>query len=256
MQPALITAPAQTRPTVSELHRVGLAALWCLSLWLCLAPHGATAASAAPAATLPAVVVWDFDNQTPAAIAGIAHGDRFDFLRRSLSENLTTALLQVAGLPVVERQRLKDLLAEQRVASGDLADEDARIKLGRIVGASRMVFGGFFVIGDEVQVHVRVIDTATSRVIFSDETTAPLPGVMQQVEPLNRRLARALGGTASAGRSFAAASWRAYDEALALADAGQFEQAVDALQRLLGKDKDFAPAERQLVTLLDKMARR
>ena len=169
----LAPAPAQTRLPASAPHRTGLAVwAWALSFWLCWAP---TAPAAAPAAALPAVVVWDFDNQTPAALA---RGDAFDFLRRSLSENLTTALLQVAGLPVVERQRLKDLLAEQRVSAGELADEDARVRLGRIVGAARMVFGGFFVIGDEVQVHVRVIDTATSRVLFSDELTAPLPTVM------------------------------------------------------------------------------
>jgi TolB-like protein len=233
------------------LHRVRLVALW--AAWLALASLGAAAADAPAAARLPAVVVWDFDNQTP---PGLAAGGGQDFLRRSLSENLTATLLQVPGLPVVERQRLKDLLAEQRVAAGDLADEDARIRLGRIVGAARMVFGGFFVIGDEVQVHTRVVDTATSRVLFSDELTAPMAAVMQQIEPLNRRLARALGGTEAGGRSFSAATWRAYDEALALADAGQLEQAVDALQRLLGQAKDFAPAERQLVALLDKLARR
>ena len=254
MKPLAAPAPAQTRSPAGASHRARLAVwAWALSFWLCWAPTALTAAPAAPAAALPAVVVWDFDNQTPAALA---RGDAFDFLRRSLSENLTSALLQVAGLPVVERQRLKDLLAEQRVAAGDLADEDARIRLGRIVGASRMVFGGFFVIGDDVLVHVRVIDTATSRVLFSDEATAPLAGVMQQLGPLNQRLARALGGAATAGRNYAAASWRAYDEALALADAGRLEQAVDALQLLLANDKDFAPAERQLVTLLDKMARR
>ena len=242
------------RPPAVALQRVRLAALCALCLCMCLLlPWTAGAATLATPGALPAVVVWDFDNQTPAALA---RGDATDFLRRSLSENLTTTLLQVAGLPVVERQRLKDLLAEQRVSAGELADEDARVRLGRIVGAARMVFGGFFVIGDEVQVHVRVIDTATSRVLFSDEVTAPLPGVMQQVEPLNRRLARALGGAAADARSFAAASWRAYDEALALADAGRLDQAVDALQRLLTKDKEFAPAERQLVSLLDKMARR
>ncbi len=233
------------------LHRVRLVALW--AAWLALASLGAAAADAPAAARLPAVVVWDFDNQTP---PGLAAGGGQDFLRRSLSESLTATLLQVPGLPVVERQRLKDLLAEQRVAAGDLADEDARIRLGRIVGAARMVFGGFFIIGDEVQVHTRVVDTATSRVLFSDELTAPMAAVMQQIEPLNRRLARALGGTEAGGRSFSAATWRAYDEALALADAGQLEQAVDALQRLLGQAKDFAPAERQLVALLDKLARR
>ncbi len=202
---------------------------------------------------LPAVVVWDFDNQTPGALGA---GSANDFLRRSLSENLTSTLLQVAGLPVVERQRLKDLLAEQKLSAADLADDDARVRLGRIVGAGRMVFGGFFVLGQQVQVHVRVVDTATSRVLFSDEASTALDEVMQQVEWLNRRLARALGGEQTAGRSFAASSWLAYDQALALADAGRLEDAVQALQTLLGKDKAFVPAERQLLALLDKLARR
>lgn len=225
------------------------------TLWLWLACFGLTAgwAQSAAAPPLPAVVVWDFDNQSPAGLPGAERGE---FLKRSLSENLTAALLQIGGLPVVERQRLKDLLAEQRLAAGDLADEDARLRLGKIVGASRMVFGGYFVLGEQVQVHVRVIDTATSRVLFSDETTAPLAGVMQQVDGLNRRLAQALGGAAGSGRSYPPELWQSYDRALALADAGRFDDAVQALQTLLARDKDFTPAERQLVALLDKMARR
>lgn len=237
------------------LHRVRLKVLWGAFAW-CLAAAvcgPAAHAQAHPAAALPAVVVWDFDNQTPgAAQAGSAQ----DFLRRSLSENLTAALLQVPGLPVLERQRLKDLLAEQKVSAAELADEDTRVRLGRIVGAGRMVFGGFFVLGEQVQVHVRLVDTATSRVLFSDEAVSALDAVMEQIEPLNRRLARALGAAAVPGVSFAASSWRAYDQALALADGGRLNEAVQALQTLLGLDKAFVPAERQLVALLDKLARR
>lgn len=215
-----------------------------------------SAAALAQAAPLPAVVVWDFENQTPGITAP---GDRSDFLKRSLSENLTVKLLQVAGLPVVERQRLKDVLAEQKLTAGALADEDTRLRLGKIIGAQRMVFGGFFVLGDTVQVHVRVIDTATSRVLFSDEAATPLAGVMAEMAPMNQRLAIALGGNAAAtanSRSHAPATWRAYDRALTLADAGDFDAAVSALQELLARDKDFVPAERQLVALLDRMARR
>ena len=244
-------------------HRVRLKALWgafawCLSVALCAALYAALTGPAAsaqtnPAAALPAVVVWDFDNQTP----GVAlAGSPSDYLRRSLSENLTASLLQVAGLPVLERQRLKDLLAEQKVSAAELADEDARVRLGRIVGAGRMVFGGFFVLGEQVQVHVRLVDTATSRVLFSDETISALDSVMLQIEPLNRRLARALGAGAVPGVSFAASSWQAYDLALSLVDAGRLDEAVKALQALLGKDKGFVPAERQLTALLDKLARR
>jgi curli biogenesis system outer membrane secretion channel CsgG len=246
-----MTEPAAlTRPPAGALHwsrrsalRVGLAA-------------GAAMASAAWAQTgqsLPAVVVWDFDNQTPPSAAA---AERLDFLRRSLSENLTATLLQVPGLPVVERQRLKDLLAEQKVSASELADDDARVRLGRIVGAQRMVFGGYFVLAGQVQVHARVVDSATSRVLFSDEAVAPAAQLMQDVAVLNQRMAQALGGGAPPGRSYSAQSWLAYDQALALADAGQLDQAVDALQRLLGQDKNFTPAERQLVALLEKMARR
>lgn len=214
---------------------------------------GAVAARAQAPATLPAVVVWDFDNQTAASALP---AERIDFLRRALSENLTGALLQVPGLPVVERQRLKDLLAEQKLASGLLADDDSRLRLGRIVGAARMVFGGFFVIGEAVQVHVRVIDTATARVVFSDETTGSLDAVMQQVAPMNLRLVQAIGGAAGSARAWPAEAWVDYDRALAQADAGHFEAAVTALQALLARHKDFTPAERQLVALLERMARR
>lgn len=248
-------AMALTPQPAGALHRVRLKAflgsLFVTGLAAGFMLVGAPAQAQAVAPT--AVVVWDFDNQTPGALQSVASTD---FLKRSLSENLTVSLLQVAGLPVLERQRLKDLLAEHKVSATELADEDARVRLGRIVGAGRMVFGGYFVLGDEVQVHVRVVDTATSRVLFSDETTSSFKTVMQQVEPMNRRLARALGGGAAPGTSYAATSWQAYDGALAMADAGRLDDAVLALQALLGKDKTFAPAERQLVALLDKLSRR
>jgi TolB-like protein len=228
-----------------------LASLRIATLVLLALLAGAGWAQPAGARTLPAVVVWDFDNQSPVPVPG------GDYLRRALSENVTAALLQVNGLPVVERQRLKDVLAEQRVGAGELADDDARVRLGRIVGAARMVFGGFFVLGDQVQVHVRVVDTATSRVVFSDETTAAAASVMDQVQPLNRRLVRALGGPAEAGgTAFSSAVWRRYDQALALADAGRYDDAVTALQALLAEAKDFTPAERQLVALLERQSRR
>ena len=232
-------------------------ALRCLRRWFLTGVLAAAcAAASAQAAPLPAVVVWDFENQTPGFTAP---GERGDFLKRSLSENLTVTLLRVAGLPVVERQRLKDLLAEQKLTAGALADEDTRLRLGKIIGAQRMVFGGFFVLGDAVQVHVRVVDTATSRVLFSDETATPLAGVMAEVGPMNQRLAMALGGgaePAAGARAHAPQSWQAYDRALALVDGGELDAAVLALQELLARDKNFVPAERQLVALLDRLARR
>ena len=205
--------------------------------------------------TAPGVVVWDFENLTPgASVPGSGQGSAY--LARSLSENLTVALLGFPGVQVVERQRLKDVLAEQKLSAGDLADQDSRLRLGRIIGAGRMVFGSFFALGDLVQVNVRVIDTATSRVLFSDELAAPVDAVMQQVEAVNRRLVRVLGDGDPEFRRYPASMWRTYDEALTASDAGRYEQAIEMLQRLVANNKDFTPAERQLLALLDKLSRR
>lgn len=222
---------------------LGLAAAAAAGLGLPLPGLGAPTAARG-------VVVWDFENLTPAGRAGTA------WLARTLSENLTVVLLGFPGLQVVERQRLKDILAEQKLSAGDLADEDARLRLGRIIGAERMVFGSFFALGDQVQVSVRVVDTATSRVVFSDELAAPADALLQQVEAVNRRLLRVLGDGEPDFRRYPAAVWRGYDEALAASDAGRYEQAVEMLQSLVANNKDFTPAERQLVALLDKLSRR
>lgn len=211
----------------------------------------------APAQTkpLPAVVVWDFENQTPAAAAG-SEVDASDWLARALSENLTAALLEVPGLAVVERQRLKDVLAEQKLGATELADQDTRLRLGRIVGAARMVFGGYFVLGPQVQVNVRVVDTATSRIVYADELNAHVADVMQQAQALNRRITRTLGDGAGRGLSYPTQAWQAYDRALTLCDAGRWEDAAAALQRLLEDYASFAPAQRQLQVVLDRVSRR
>lgn len=250
--------PAACGPTRRQLLCAaalagGLGALPVRSLHAQSPARESTAVAAVAAAT--AVAVWDFDNQTPPGLSALPAG-QLDYLRRALAEAVTQALLERGGLAVVERQRLRDVLAEQKLGASELADIDARLRLGRIVGASRMVFGGYFALGEEVQVTVRVVDSATSRVLLADEFSAPAPAVMARIETTAGHISHALGGVSASGREYPAALWQAYDRALALSDAGQVEQAVAALQALLASQKDFTPAERQLVALLDKLSRR
>jgi TolB-like protein len=212
------------------------------------------AAGPAPA-RLPAVVVWDFEDRTVAALSALPPG-RADWLRRTLSEGLVSALLRTPGQAVVDRVRLREVLAEQKLGSDALADEAARLRLGRIVGAERMVFGSFFVVGDAVQVNLRVVDTASSRVLFADEATSPFDGVMAGQPAWAQRVVQALGGRGEPGRAYPPALWQAHDAAAALADAGRLDEAVSALQQVLQQRADFEPAERLLTAVLQTMARR
>lgn len=211
--------------------------------------------SAAAPARLPALVVWDFEDRTVTALSALPP-ERTEWLRRTLAESLVTALLRTPGQAVVDRVRLREVLAEQKLGSDALADEAARLRLGRIVGAERMVFGSFFVVGDAVQVNLRVVDTATSRVLYADEATAPFDTVMAEQPQWAARVVKALGGRGDAGTAFPPELWQAHDRAAALADAGRLDEAVAALQRLLQQRSDFEPAERLLSAVLQTMARR
>jgi len=105
-----------------------------------------------------AVAVWDFDNLTPAASDS-------DDLGEVLSLQVIDALQKRGDHPVVERQRLFLAMEELKLGSSSLADEDTRLRLGRLSGARLMVFGGYQIIGGSMRLDLRLVDVETGRII-------------------------------------------------------------------------------------------
>lgn len=203
-----------------------------------------------------AVVVWDFDclELTRSDIAASCQWSR------AMSEMLLEQLLAYPGVRVVERARLREILDEQKLGSSAVADEDARIRLGRIAGAKRMIFGSLITLGDNVRADVRLVSTETSQILGAQEAsakTADLPAAMAQA-------ARALvtqmgygktGGTTGNMSAVSPGTLLLFDQGLALMDRQDFAAALDIFKKLLAKDAEFKPAERQLKIALDKLTR-
>jgi TolB-like protein len=199
------------------------------------------------------VVVWDFDNRTAPALTTLPH---LDFLKRTLSETMLSALFDVPDIKVLDRTQMREILSEQKLGSGELADVDAKLRLGRMIGAQRMVFGSFMAIGDQIQVNLRAVDSATSQVIYADEYTSGFSSVLDEAQKMAGRLSNKLGGnTIKPAKEQRTALWVEYDGALALADAGRYNEAIEVLKSVLGKDANFLPAERELSVLLEKLSR-
>lgn len=225
-----------------------------LSLCLLLPLAAQAQTNQKPAATT--VAIWDFDNHTVAQLSQLGQQD---YLRRSLAQMLLTTLIDIPGIKLVDRQQLREVLQEQKLTSGELADEDARLRLGRILGAEQMIFGQFLILGERIQVSIRSVDSATSQVLFADEFDAPASTVLAEAGKTASRLAKALSGKPAplnhSTQNSDTALWLAYDQALELADAGNFDAAIEHLKALLRQNKDFLAAERLLVSLLEKQAR-
>ena len=72
---------------------------------------------------------------------------------------------------VVERQRLILALEELNLGSSSLANEATRLRIGRIVGARFMVFGGYFVLGDMMRLDLRLVEVETGTIVKAAEKT-------------------------------------------------------------------------------------
>ncbi len=125
------------------------------------------------------VAVWDLDNLTP------GQGTRPD-MGEFLSAGIIQVLQERAGLDVVERERIVQILEELRLGSGELASQDTRLRLGRMAGARCMVFGGYQEIGGKVRFDLRLVDVETGKVLATSSRTVAslsmdewLPAVQQ-----------------------------------------------------------------------------
>ncbi|MBL8305791.1 MAG: caspase family protein [Rubrivivax sp.] len=89
--------------------------------------------------------------------------------------------LQARGFTIVERRLLDKVLAEVKLGSSELADQDTQIKLGRLLAARLMVSGSLVPAGGGLAASVRAIDTETTQLalVRTERTTGASPNPTQ-----------------------------------------------------------------------------
>lgn len=103
------------------------------------------------------IAVWDLDDLSLSRGAQLHLGE-------ILSGKIIEVLKDRGDYVVVERQRLLLALEELRLGTTRLVDETTRLKLGKMVGAKWMVFGGYQVIGEQMRLDLRLVEVETGRV--------------------------------------------------------------------------------------------
>jgi uncharacterized caspase-like protein len=129
-------------------------------------------AGAADDWTSPAMAlsVLPFQDQTPPGAAG-----RIGL--EVLAQQELIRELQSRGFTVVERRLLDKVLAEVKLGSSELADQDTQIRLGRVLAARLIVSGSLVATGSGVAASVRAIDSETTQLaMVRSERPAALAG--------------------------------------------------------------------------------
>jgi TolB-like protein len=104
-----------------------------------------------------AIAVWPMEDLSPSPAAKPGMGEL-------LADQVIDALKQKGDYVVVERKRLILALEELRLGTASLAEETTRLRLGKIIGARWMIFGGYLTAGDQIRLDLRLVEVETGKV--------------------------------------------------------------------------------------------
>lgn len=146
------------------------------------------AALTAPAMVLsqakPVVAVLYFDNNSIGK-------DRADYegVGKGIAELLINDMASNPNLKVVERDRIQALLTEQNMTKAGTVDAQTAIKLGKIIGAQYMIYGGFMSMGNGTYVLTgRATNVETGAIVNPVKITSKGDDVLALINELSTKL--------------------------------------------------------------------
>ena len=83
----------------------------------------------------------------------------------ALEDILLGELVERGRFAMVERQRLEEVLREQKLTQTELVDQSTAVRLGRIVAANSVLLGSMLEKEKSIEIYVRLVDTETSLVV-------------------------------------------------------------------------------------------
>jgi curli biogenesis system outer membrane secretion channel CsgG len=110
------------------------------------------------------IAVWDLEDLS-------CNTSTLPDLKQMLSAEIMETIRGKSSYDLVERQRLLLILEELNLGSSDLADENTRLKIGKMVGATQMVFGAYQVIDDTMRLDLRLVEVSTGRIVKASQKT-------------------------------------------------------------------------------------
>lgn len=218
-----------------------------------VAPHVAAAQ-----AGKPTVAIMYFNNNVFTKDA-----KDFDGLMKGVPDFLITEMATNLNIRVVERDQVQRLIDEQKLVGAGQVDRETAVKVGKLLGAQHMIFGGFMADPKgNFRIDARAVNVETGAIEFTDRVQDRADNVLALVGQLAGRLNAGLklpaasmrtGDAGAAGAQQAGAPTATklpmrvavlYGKALDMADKGDKARAVELFGAVLKEFPDYAPARK------------
>ena len=177
-----------------------------------------------------------------------------DPLQKGLAEMMITDLSKVRSLQVLERIRMQEMMREIGLGQTGAADPSTAPRLGRLVGASRIVNGGFAGLsGERLRLDVSVAGVESGEV-RANQAQGPMGKLFRLQKELTLGLIEEMGIELTDEEREAIQeiptenllAFMAYSRGLDLAERGRTEEAEAEFERAVKLDPGFGAARTRM----------
>jgi TolB-like protein len=245
----------------------------CATIASALVGVGASVAPApAQADARPTVAIMFFNNNVFTKDAR-----DYDGLSKGIADFLITEMAANPNIRLIERDQIQKLVDEQKLVAGGQVDRETAVRIGKLLGAQHMIFGGFMADPKgNFRIDARAVGVEQGVIEYSERVQDKSDNVMELIGALagklnsGMHLPPATMRSGDAGRTTAPAANGAvaqqatarqagapaaspklpmryavmYGKALDMTDRGDKARAVELFGAVLKEFPDFEPAKR------------
>jgi serine/threonine protein kinase/tetratricopeptide (TPR) repeat protein len=185
-----------------------------------------------------ALAILGFENKT---------GDpELDWLTAGLPEILLTDLAQSGGGKIISRNRVLDCLDEKVGSISELPRHQDCVEAAKSLGASTLLSGSFFKLGDKIRIDARLEDIETGNILFGEKVVGEDPFIL--VDSLTQKIALSLNSQEMVQNNIEVAditssspeAYKYYIMGMEKYNQGLYEDANIEFQKAIELDSTFA----------------
>lgn len=181
-------------------------------------------------------------------------------LQKGLAGMLISDLSNVNMLSIVERDKLEELLKEQKISNSKDFNSNTAAKIGKLTGAEIIMTGAYFEMFGSVRIDARFIDVETGEILKADGVDGSTSNFFKLEKQLAWKIIKNLDVKLSDNESEGLKKAESnneisyegallYSEALDDIDNGRKSEAIEKLNKILKENKDFQAAKIELSKL-------
>jgi len=182
---------------------------------------------------------------------------KLDKLQKGLAGMLISDLTNVNMLSIVERDRLEEIIKEQKLSRTKAFDPETASKLGKLLGAELILTGAYFEMFGSFRIDARFIDVETGEILKSEGVDGETSNFFKLEKQLAWKIIKNLDvklsekekdalEEAETEQEVSYETALAYSTALDLIDAGETDKARKKLKAIIVDNPNFKPAKEEL----------